>query len=70
MKKKRVSKSGVKKYTIDIDMTILSVQECGYKATFTEQEHIDFVTHMLENLEGYKRLTRTLSKAIDLIAKD
>ncbi len=68
-KKKKAKEAKTEEFTIHIDMTTLEVEECGYKATFTNEKHIEFVSHVLENLAGYKRLVKTLSKAMDLIEK-
>lgn len=69
--KKEMPKKGKGKVTeFTVDISIMHVEECGYKATFTEKEHREFVSHVLAKLEGYKMMIFTLSKAIDLIAKD
>ena len=63
MKKKQQTKEK----TIELNVSIMYVEQDGYKATFTEKEHRELVSYLLAKVEGYSNMIHTLSNAINLI---
>jgi hypothetical protein len=69
MKKKikKTKPAEFKPYTTDI--SVMYVEQDGYKASFTEKDQRELVAYLLAKVDGYSAMIKTLSKAIDLIRK-